>query len=74
MGKFFLGVLTGITGIAVAAVISEQLDFGNLKDELEEETEDTKKDASASSEKIIEANAPFLAEAIRKLKQAGNLF
>ena len=37
------------------------------------EADDTEKDSSASAEKIIERNAPYLAKAIKNLKQAGNL-
>lgn len=92
MGKFLLGILTGVAGLAVAAVITNQLDCRNQKiipdraepvdeneddDEAEaeadDEAEETENDSSASSEKIIERNAPYLAKAIKNLKQAGNL-
>ena len=100
MGKFLLGILTGVAGLAVAAVITNQLDCRSQKnisdrakpvdeneadddteaesdDEADVETnaeaEETENDSSASSEKIIERNAPFLEKAIKNLKQAGNL-
>lgn len=102
MGKFLLGILTGVAGLAVAAVITNQLDCRNQKNisdraepvdenedddeadddteaeaddetDIEPEAEETENDSSASSEKIIERNAPFLEKAIKNLKQAGNL-
>ena len=100
MGKFLLGILTGVAGLAVAAVITNQLDCRSQKnisdrakpvdeneadddteaesdDEADVETnaeaEETSNDSSASAEKIIERNAPFLEKAIKNLKQAGNL-
>lgn len=100
MGKFLLGILTGVAGLAVAAVITNQLDCRSQKNfsdraepvdenedddeaeaeaddeadvETNEEAEETENDSSASSEKIIERNAPFLEKAIKNLKQAGNL-
>ena len=100
MGKFLLGILTGFAGLAVAAVITNQLDCRNQKNisdraepvdenedddeaeaeaddeadvETNEEAEETENKSSASSEKIIERNAPYLAKAIKNLKQAGNL-
>ena len=100
MGKFLLGILTGVAGLAVAAVITNQLDCRSQKNisdraepvdenedddeaeaeaddeadvETNEEAEETENESSASSEKIIERNAPFLAKAIKNLKQAGNL-
>ena len=98
MGKFLLGILTGVAGLAVAAVITNQLDCRSQKnisdraepvdenedddeaeaeaddeDDVEPEAEETENESSASSEKIIERNAPFLEKAIKNLKQAGNL-
>lgn len=92
MGKFLLGILTGVAGLAVAAVITNQLDCRNQKNisdraepvdenegddeaesEADDEAEETENESSASSEKIIERNAPFLEKAIKNLKQAGNL-
>ena len=44
MDKFLLGVLTGVVGIAVAAVISDRLDY-DYQDESEEKAGDKEETA-----------------------------
>ena len=63
MGKFLLGILTGVAGLAVAAVITNQLDCRNQKNILDrakpvdENEADDDTEAESDDEADVETNA-----------------
>lgn len=73
MDKFLLGVLTGVAGIAVAAVISDRLDCSHqnisfndeeTESDAEEESKDSTTEGSKKSEGEDKRNSSILGEGL----------